>query len=78
MAESIINSIVSAFGVLPKIAVMFVQAFQSIFMNATTEGAVTTYSGLNDFGIALLVFAGFGIVMGIIAFVRSLFTRKMS
>lgn len=78
MTEAIISALTSAFSLLPKLGSLFVQAFQTIFMNATTEGAVTTYSGLNDFGITLLVFAGIGIVFGIVNAVRRLFQRKMA
>lgn len=76
MGEKVIEALSSGFGILPKIGSMFVQAFQTLFMNASTTGDVTTYSGLNDFGIVVLVFAGLSLAYGVVQFVSGFFRAK--
>ena len=76
MGEKVVEALSSGFGILPKIGNMFVEAFQTLFMKATTEGSVTTYSGLNDFGIVVLVFAGLSLAYGVIRFVSGFFRAK--
>lgn len=76
MAEAIIDAISSGFSLLPKIGGMFVKGFQATFMNATVTGDVTSYSGINDFGVFVLVFTGIAICSGVLWFVNRLFRAR--
>lgn len=50
--------------------------FQSWFMVGTTADGVTTYSGLNDVGVALLTLVGMALGIGIFWWVGSLIARR--
>lgn len=66
MAAEIVSSIVTAFTATAQaIGTAIVSLFQSIFMNGTTVDGVTTYSGISDLGIYVLVLAGVGFAFGL-------------
>ena len=66
MAAEIVSSIVTAFTTTAQaIGTAIVSLFQSIFMNGTTVEGVTTYSGISDLGIYVLVLAGVGFAFGL-------------
>lgn len=76
MASEIVSTIVSAIGsFVSGLGEAFLSAFQTIFMVATENGGVVTYSGLNPLGIFLLVFMGISLGYGVIRWITGLFRR---
>lgn len=67
MAAEIVSTLVTAFtSTAQAIGVAIVSLFQSIFMNATTSAeGITTYSGISDLGVYVLVLAGVGFAFGL-------------
>lgn len=66
MAAEIVSTIVTAFTTTAQsIGAAIVALFQAIFMNATTVEGVTTYSGISDLGVYVLVLAGIGFAFGL-------------
>ena len=66
MAAEIVSTIVTAFTTTAQsIGTAIVSLFQAIFMNATTVEGVTTYAGISDLGIYVLVLAGVGFAFGL-------------
>ncbi len=66
-ATEIVQEIVGGFtGILSGCASGVVELFQKLFMNATTSGDVTTYSGISSFGIWTLAFIGVGVALTVL------------
>ena len=79
MASEIVSTIITAVGsFVSGLGSAFLQAFQTIFMIASTDAVtgVTTYSGLNPLGIFILVFFGISLGYGVIRWVTGLFRRE--
>lgn len=66
MAANIVSTIVTAFTTTAQsIGTAIVSLFQSIFMKSTVVDGVTTYDGISDLGIYVLVLAGIGFAFGL-------------
>lgn len=76
MAETIVSTISSLLGLIPKMATNVFGAFQSLFLVGNTVEGVTTYTNqLNALGIWAVCGMGLGMVIGIVHFAQKLFGR---
>lgn len=74
MASEIVTTIITAItSFVSGMGGAFVDAFQHLFM---IEGAEGQFSGLNNMGIAILVFAGVSLGYGVIRWITGLFRRE--
>lgn len=76
-ATEIVSVIVGAIGdFVTGLGGAFLKAFQTVFMVATENAGVVTYSGLNPLGIFILVFFGISLGYGVIRWITGLFRRE--
>lgn len=74
MASELVTTIITALtSFVSGLGSAFVSAFQTLFM---IEGENGTYSGINDLGIFILVFAGVSLGYGVIRYITGLFRRE--
>lgn len=76
-ATNIVTPIIDALGeFISGLGANFLKAFQTLFMNSTIVDGVETFSGINNFGLLLLVFFGVSLGYGVVRYVVGLFRRE--
>ena len=76
-ATNIVTPIIDALGEFIRgIGTNFLTAFQTVFMNSTVVDGVETFSGINNFGLLVLVFFGVSLGYGVVRYVVGLFRRE--